>query len=102
MDTTTSTTPNLDALREAHRAVSATQDTLDAAYHAAERDAHAAQRDTPPSEVVASSPHPHPHPHVVSLSMACLSAGDAGDERVAACAATCTTGDNSLAITRCQ
>ena len=43
MDTTTSTTTNLDTLREAHRAVAATQTTLDAAYHAAERDAHAAQ-----------------------------------------------------------
>jgi len=42
MDTTTSTTTNLDTLREAYRAVSATQETLDAAYHAAERDAHAA------------------------------------------------------------
>ena len=39
----TSTTPNLDPLREAYRAVAATQRALDAAYHAAEHDAHAAQ-----------------------------------------------------------
>jgi len=43
MSTTMSTTTNLETLHEAYRAVTATQRTLDAAYHAAEHDAHAAQ-----------------------------------------------------------
>ena len=43
MSTTTSTTTNFNAIRDAHRAIAATQETLEAAYHAAERDLHAAQ-----------------------------------------------------------
>ena len=40
---TSTPTPNRDAIREAYRAIATTQGTLDAAYHAAERDMRAAQ-----------------------------------------------------------